>query len=67
MGYKAFMSDDMPTTQELRLDQIERERAEHARAQQADQPAEEHAAERRADKAAYLREKLEDQQRALDE
>ena len=61
------MSDDMPTTQELRLDQIERERAEHARATQAGLPAEERAAQRRADKAAYLREKLEQQERALGE
>jgi hypothetical protein len=56
------MSDDMPTTQELRLEQIQRERDEHARAQEADQPAEERAAQRRADKAAYLREKLEEQE-----
>ena len=56
------MSDEMPTTQELRLDQIQREREEHARAQEADLPAEEEAAQRRADKAAYLREKLEEQE-----
>ncbi len=56
------MSDDMPTTQELRLDQIQREREEHARAEEAELPAEERAAERRADKAAYLREKLEEQE-----
>jgi hypothetical protein len=55
------MNDDMPTTQELRLDQIQREREEHARAKEAALPAEERAAERRADKAAYLREKLEEQ------
>jgi hypothetical protein len=53
-----------PTTQELRLEQIQRERAEHARA--AAEPAEpgRRAAARRADKAAYLREKLEQQQAA---
>ena len=56
------MSDDMPTTQELRLEQIQRERDEHARAEEADLPAEELAAKRRADKAAYLREKLEQQE-----
>ena len=56
------MSDDMPTTQELRLDQIQREREEHARAEEAEMPAEERAAKRRADKAAYLREKLEEQE-----
>ena len=56
------MSDDMPTTQELRLDQIQREREEHARAKEAVQPAEERAAKRREDKAAYLRRKLEEQE-----
>ena len=56
------MSDDMPTTQELRLDQIQREREEHARANEASLPEEEHAAARRADKAAYLKEKLEEQE-----
>jgi hypothetical protein len=56
--------DDMPTTQELRVEQIQRETQEHARAEEADLPAEEHAAERRADKAAYLREKLEEQEAA---
>jgi hypothetical protein len=55
--------DDMPTTQELRVEQIQREREEHARAEEAAQPAEERSAQRRADKAAYLREKLEEQER----
>lgn len=55
------MSDE-PTTQELRLDQIQREREEHARAQNAATPDEAHAAARRADKAAYLREKLAEQE-----
>ena len=56
------MSDDMPTTQELRLDQIQREREEHARAEEAELPEEEHAAQRRADKAAYLKQKLAEQE-----
>jgi len=55
------MSDDEPTTESLRLDQVRRELDERDRAQQADSPAEERAAERRADKAAYLREKLDEQ------
>jgi hypothetical protein len=55
------------TTQELRLEQIQREREEHARAEEAPTPAGEQAAERRADKAAYLREKLEEQQAADDQ
>lgn len=58
---------DEPTTQELRLDQIQREREEHARAQEAPTEAGERAAVRRADKAAYLREKLEKQEEALGE
>jgi hypothetical protein len=53
---------DEPTTQELRLDQIEREREEHRRAAEASTPEEEHAALRRADKAAYLKQKLAEQE-----
>ena len=57
------MPDD-PTTQELQLDQIRRERSERERASEADEPAEVHSAQRRADKAAYLRDKLEEQEQA---
>lgn len=57
-----MIDEPEPTTQELRLDQIQRERDEHARAHEASTPEEEHAALRRADKAAYLREKLEEQE-----
>ena len=53
---------DEPTTQELRLEQIQREREEHARAQSAATPDEAHAAARRAEKAAYLKEKLTEQE-----
>ena len=52
------------TTQELRLEQIQREREEHALAEQAPTEAGEREARRRADKASYLREKLEEQQAA---
>jgi hypothetical protein len=55
------MSDDEPTTETLRLDQLRRELDERDRAQHAETTAEERAAERRADKAAYLREKLDEQ------
>ena len=55
------------TTQELRLEQIERERRERAEAQDAPTDEGERTAERRADKAAYLREKLEEQQAADDD
>jgi hypothetical protein len=58
------VSGDEPTTEQLRLRQLEEERAqlrglEHARSE-AD--AETHL--RRADKAGYLRQKLEEQQRS---
>jgi hypothetical protein len=59
--------DDQPTTQELRLEQIHRERVESTRADRTDLPAEEHAARRRADKAAYLRRKLDEQEHAEQE
>ena len=53
---------DEPTTQELRLDQIQREREEHARSQNASTPEEAKAAARCAEKAAYLKEKLREQE-----
>jgi hypothetical protein len=55
------MGDEDHCTETLRIRQLERERAERERAEQAPTEAEERAAERRADKAAYLREKLEEQ------
>ena len=62
--------DEEPTTQELRIQQSERERAERAAAEEARESeavgAEEAKAkhERRADKQAYLREKLEERAEA---
>jgi hypothetical protein len=53
-----------PETEELRVEQIRRERAEHDRARTSEEPAEERAHERRAQKAAYLREKLDERARA---
>jgi hypothetical protein len=49
-----------PTTRELRIRQAERESEERRQAEQAEseEETEEHA--RRAEKAAYLREKLEE-------
>jgi len=55
------MDDDELTTETLRRAQLQREQAERERAGQAVTAEEEHAADRRADKAAYLREKLEEQ------
>lgn len=52
-------ADEDPTTQELRLDQLRRERAEQENADDAptEDAAEQHG--RRAEKASYLREQLE--------
>jgi hypothetical protein len=47
-----------PQTEELHLDQIDREAAERQRAKQAAEEAERHTHERRAERAGYLREKL---------
>lgn len=55
--------DDEPSTERLRVEQVMRERSEREQAQAApeDDPAtEQHT--RRADKAAYLREKLEERE-----
>ena len=62
-GYPSGMGDE-PTTQELRIEQIRREQDEREHAEEAREPAEVRAAQRRADKAAYLREKLEEQEQA---
>jgi O-antigen/teichoic acid export membrane protein len=58
---RTTMRDDDPTTETLRIEQSRREDAERERAEQATTGAEERAARRRADKAAYLREKLDEQ------
>ena len=55
------MHNDDPTTETLRLEQLEREQAEREREEQSGTAAEARAAGRRADKAAYLREKLDEQ------
>jgi hypothetical protein len=47
-----------PKTEELQLEQIERERAEREQAGDSSEPAEERTHRRRADRAAYLKEKL---------
>ena len=55
------MHEDDPSTETLRREQLRREQAERERAEQAAAEAEERAAGRRAEKAAYLREKLDEQ------
>ena len=57
--------DPDPTTEELRIDQLKRERALREEAEQL--PADDDTSEQvvaRADKARYLREKLEERARA---
>jgi hypothetical protein len=56
-----------PKTEELRVAEIARERAERDQAQDAEQPHEERAHQRRAEKHAYLKEKLAERARAEDE
>lgn len=54
------MTEEDPTTQELRLDQLRREAEERDRADESHDPDEAEQHERRAEKASYLREKLEE-------
>jgi hypothetical protein len=56
-----------PKTEEMRVEQIQRERSEREQAGESHEPAEERAHERRADRAAYLREKLDERARSEDE
>jgi hypothetical protein len=61
LGWRYVLSvDEEPTTQELKLAQLEREEAERRRARSV--PDEDEAAQhdRRADKAKYLADKLEE-------
>ncbi len=53
------MNED-PTTQELRLDQLKRERDELEQAERGENPDDTGQHEARAAKASYLREKLEE-------
>ena len=56
-----------PTTEGMRLDQIERAAREKEQAREADEAAAEEAHGRRAEKADYLREKLTERAQAEDE
>jgi hypothetical protein len=55
-----------PKTEELRIEQAQRERAERRAAGEADDPTEEHTHVRRADKHAYLEEKLAEREKSED-
>jgi hypothetical protein len=56
-----------PKTEELKVEQVQRELRERRNAEDAPTEAGEAAAVRRADKASYLKRKLEEQQAADDE
>jgi hypothetical protein len=58
---------DKPEIERLRRVQERRAKQEGEEAEQATEPAERRAHERRADKAAYLRDRLDDQAAAPDE
>jgi hypothetical protein len=56
-----------PKTEELQVEQVQREMAERAQADDATEGAEEHAHERRADRAAYLKKKLDERAKSEEE
>lgn len=57
------MEED-PTTQELRIEQLQRERQEREAAEKGTTPDDTEQHERRADRASYLRQKLEERAKA---
>ena len=56
-----------PKTEEMQLDQLQREHTEREQASGAAEAEEEKTHERRADRAAYLRDRLADRARSEDE
>ena len=56
-----------PKTEEMRLEQVRRSRDERERADEATESAEERTHGRRADRAAYLKEKLDERARSEDD
>jgi hypothetical protein len=56
-----------PKTEEMQLEQLRRESEERERADQSAESAEKRAHDRRADRAAYLKEKLDERARSEDE
>jgi hypothetical protein len=57
------MEED-PTTQEMRIEQLQRERVEREAAEEGVTPEDTEQHERRAERASYLREKLEERARS---
>ena len=56
-----------PKTEELRVEQVQRELAEREQARDAPENAEERTHDRRADRAAYLKKKLEQRAKSEEE
>jgi hypothetical protein len=56
-----------PKTEELRLEQTQRERSEREQATESLEPGEERMHRRRADRAAYLKSKLDERARSEEE
>jgi hypothetical protein len=56
-----------PKTEELRVEQVQRELAERKQEGESSEPAEERAHARRAERAAYLRKKLDERAKSEDE
>lgn len=57
-------AEEGPPTEELKHEQARREEEERARLAESEQPAEARQHERRSQKAAYLKEKLAERERA---
>lgn len=56
-----------PKTEEMRVEQITRERSEREQAEGASESAEERTHRRRADRAAYLKRKLDERAKSEEE
>ncbi len=56
-----------PKTEELQVEQVQRELAEREQAKDSSEAAEEHTHERRADRAAYLKKKLDERAKSEEE
>ncbi len=56
-----------PKTEEMQVEQIQRERSERDQAGESFEPADERTHRRRADRAAYLKSKLDERARSEDE
>jgi hypothetical protein len=56
-----------PKTEELRVEQVQRELAERKQAHESPEPAEGRTHARRADRAAYLKKKLDERAKSEEE